>query len=218
MRDPFAYLRDLEALTIDNGIYEFLRHRSRDSALHKFIRFVADDILMDDTDGPTRVPFGPDPLRPQWILPADAAMMSYGIIREPLFLIPEDSALSRPSREGNNSSGSEDPHYVANACYDYLVDLRWSQVYEDLMSRIADEVFFVMFLNRRALANLNRFLAMYVDDVNPEYFSEDEEEFAQLFEREGNSNEFALQCGHEKQSSIAIAAAAQVGHQSVWID
>jgi hypothetical protein len=173
MRDPFAYLRDLEALTIDNGIYDFLPHWQKNSALHKFIRFIADDILMDDTHGPTRVPFGPDALHPQWILPADAAMMNYGITREPLFLIPDNPALSRPPTDEDDSPGPED-HYVANACYDYLVDLRLTQAYEVLMSRIADEVFYVMFLNRRALANLNRFLAMYVDDVSPENLGVDE--------------------------------------------
>ncbi|MEU3469808.1 HNH endonuclease signature motif containing protein [Streptomyces sp. NPDC006687] len=185
MRDPFAYLRELEALTVDNGIYDFLPNWQKESALHKFIRFVAEDILMGDAHGPTRVPFGPNLVHPRWILPADAAMMNYGIIREPLFLIPDDPMPGGQTGGDGDPSGSEDPHYVANACYDYLVHLRLTQVYEDLMSRIADEVFYVMFLNRQALANLNRFLAMYVDDVDPEAFDEDESDFARLFEREG---------------------------------
>ncbi|WP_338783130.1 HNH endonuclease signature motif containing protein [Streptomyces sp. DG1A-41] len=182
-RDPFAYLRELEALTVDNGIYEFLPNWQKDSALHKFIRFIADDILMGDTDGPTRVPFGTDPLNPQWILPADAAMMNYGIIREPLFFIPDTPAPA----PGNVDDPSEldDPHHVANACYDYLVDLQGTQAYEDLMSRIADEVFFVMFSNRRALANLHKFLAVYVREVDPQYIGEDENELGRLLERDG---------------------------------
>jgi hypothetical protein len=131
-------------------------------ALHKFVRFVADGILMNDTDGPTRVPFDPDRLRPKWILPVDAAMLKYGIINEPLFLIPDESGPGGASASKGDSSDFNDPHYVANACHHYLLDLRWTQVYEDLMSRIADEIFYVMFLNRRALANLNEFLARYV--------------------------------------------------------
>ncbi|CAM5676779.1 hypothetical protein SGLAM104S_08479 [Streptomyces glaucescens] len=56
MRDPFSHLRHLEGLTVNDGILDFLPHWQKDSALHKFIRFVADEILMNDTDGPMRVP------------------------------------------------------------------------------------------------------------------------------------------------------------------
>ncbi|CAM5327164.1 hypothetical protein [Streptomyces coeruleorubidus] len=132
-RDPFPYLRDLEALTVDNGIYSFLPNWQKDSALHKFIRFIADDILMSDIDGPTRVPFGTDRIHSKWILPVDAAMMSYGITRAPLFFIPDTPTLHAPPEGVGNSAHSEDPHYVTNACYDYLADLRWTQVYEDLI-------------------------------------------------------------------------------------
>lgn len=185
MRDPFAYLRELEGLTVDDGIYDFLPHWQKESALHKFVRFVADEILMNDTDGPTRVPFGPDRLHPKWILPVDAAMLQYGITNEPLFLIPDEPGAGEASVSDRDPSGLDDPYFVANACYDYLSDLRWTQVYEDLMVRIADEVFYVMFLNRRALANLNEFLARYVGEVSRDNFDTDEASLADLLACDG---------------------------------
>ncbi|MET4661215.1 hypothetical protein ABID80_004946 [Streptomyces sp. PvP037] len=185
MRNPFAYLHQLEGLTVNDGIYDFLPHWQKESALHKFIRFIADEILMNDTDGPTRVPFGPDHLHPKWILPVDVAMLKYGIIDEPLFLIPDEPDPSETSASEDDPSHFRDPHYVVNACYHYLLDLRWTQVYEDLMSRITDEVFYVMFLNRRALANLNEFLASYVEEVRRDNFDTDEASLSDLFARDG---------------------------------
>ncbi|NDK25610.1 HNH endonuclease [Streptomyces sp. TR1341] len=140
---------------------------------------------MNDTDGPTRMPFGPDPIYPDWILPVDAAMLQYGIIDEPLFFIPDEPAPEgSPGSEGS-SSEPKDPYHVVNACYDYLLNLRWTQVYEDLMSRITDEVFYVMFLNRRALANLNQFLSGYVGEIASDGFDPDEASLADLFVRDG---------------------------------
>ncbi|MDT0572301.1 HNH endonuclease signature motif containing protein [Streptomyces sp. DSM 3412] len=185
MRDPFSYLRHLEGLTVNDGIYDFLPHWQKESALHKFIRYVADEILMNDTDGPTRVPFGSDPIYPDWILPVDAAMLQYGIIDEPLFFIPDEPVPEEVTDSGGDSSESKDPYHVVNACYDYLLNLRWTQVYEDLMSRITDEVFYVMFLNRRALANLNEFLAMHVGEVASDHFGTDEAPLVDLFVRDG---------------------------------
>jgi hypothetical protein len=185
MRDPLAYLRELEGLTVNDGIYNFLPRWQKESALHKFIRFVADEILMDDTDGATRVPFGPDRLNPKWILPVDAAMLRYGIIDEPVFLIPEEPTSDGASVGDGDPSDCSDPHYVANACYDYLSGLRWTQAYENLMARIADEVFYVMFLNRRALANLNEFLARYVGEVSLANFDTGEASLVDLFARDG---------------------------------
>ncbi|MFF3642446.1 HNH endonuclease [Streptomyces sp. NPDC002564] len=184
MRDPFAYLRELEGLTVDNGIMDFLPHWQRDSALHKFIRYIADDIFMADSHGPSRVPHGPDPVHPQWILPADLAMMNYGIINEPLFFIPDAPSNGDPfdRTEGNTDS---DPYFVQNACSDYLMHLPQLQPYVDLMDRIADEVFFVMFTNRRALASLNKFLSMYLDGFDPAYFGKEDQELTKLFKREG---------------------------------
>jgi hypothetical protein len=185
MRNPFAYLHHLEGLTVNNGIYEFLPPWQKESALHKFIRFIADEVLMNDTDGPTRVPFGPDYLRPKWILPVDAAMLKYGIINEPLFFIPEEFDRTEAPDGEDEPPHTNDPHHVVNACYNYLLDLRWTQVYEDLMSRITDEVFYVMFLNRRALANLNEFLARYVGEVSRDFFDTDEAPLADLFAVDG---------------------------------
>ncbi|MGW1464543.1 HNH endonuclease [Streptomyces sp. NPDC002308] len=184
MRDPFAYLRELEGLTADEGIIDFLPHWQKNSALHKLIRYIADDIFMADSHGPSRVPYGPDPVHPQWILPADLAMMNYEIISEPLFFIP-DAPANGESFDHMEGNPDGDPYFVQNACSDYLTQLPLLQPYTDLMDRIADEVFFVMFTNRRALASLNKFLSMYLDGFDPAYFGEEDQELSKLFRREG---------------------------------
>ncbi|WP_374982732.1 HNH endonuclease [Streptomyces fradiae] len=184
MRNPFLHLRDLEDLTLDRGIHDFLPPWQKDSALHKFVRFVADDLLMSDSDGPTRVRFDSDARHPEWILPVDAAMINYGITSEPSFLIPEDPTPKVTARS-TLPPQHEDPHFVENACYEHLLELRVSQAYGELLARIADEVFFVMFMNRRALANLNKFLATHVDDIDPSFLEGEDRELAALFVDEG---------------------------------
>ncbi|GGT71404.1 hypothetical protein GCM10010256_32520 [Streptomyces coeruleorubidus] len=42
-----------------------------------------------------------------------------------------------------------------------------------------------MFSNRIALANLNKFLAIYFREVDPDHFGEDNKELVRLFERDG---------------------------------
>ena len=52
--------------------------------------------------------------------------------------------------------------------YEYLLELGFVGNLETLIERIADEVFFVMFLNREALARLNSWIAGYVGQVTAE--------------------------------------------------
>lgn len=93
--NPVNYLRELEALFLEDGILAFVPSWQKDTALHRIIRYVADDFFAEDTSGPVCVPWGPDPVHPQWILPVDLALHLYGLVEEPEFFIPEERELIR---------------------------------------------------------------------------------------------------------------------------
>ncbi|CAM5676744.1 hypothetical protein SGLAM104S_08478 [Streptomyces glaucescens] len=141
-------------------------------------------------------------------------MLQYEIIDEPLFFIPDEPAPGGTAGSEGDASKADDPYYVVNACYDYLLNLRWTQVYEDLMSRITDEVFYVMFLNRRALANSNQFLSGYVEEVTSDGFNADEASLADLFMRDGELKRVRPRCGHVGPSFTAIAADVHLAEQT----
>ena len=54
---------------------------------------------------------------------------------------------------------------VENFLFDYIGDLQWEEAYEALLTQISDEVFFLVFPNRRVLYLLNDMVAMYISDV-----------------------------------------------------
>lgn len=170
----------LEAFTLDNAILDLVAPWQAESALHKFIRYMADEVFEADTGGDNRkpnlmtLPQASDCA--SGVLPIDAVMYHYGIDRNP-FLLP--------------ASVGQDPGAITNAYYDYIVDLRWTAVYDTVMKRLAEEVFFIMFLNRSALLNLNLYLAGYVQEVSLNMGTEDTSEedgitdLHKLFKRDG---------------------------------
>ncbi|WP_053914713.1 HNH endonuclease signature motif containing protein [Streptomyces sp. SCSIO 75703] len=149
----------LEALMLDDGILEFLPHWQRDSALHKFIRYVTDEILEADNAGDRVVLFGSDPMQPKRTIPIEAALVSYGLQDKISFEIPDVPLIAHT--EGNVTR-FEVATEVYDACYEHFLDLRWGQEYEDLLARISGEVFYLMFTNRVALQALHEYLSLYV--------------------------------------------------------
>lgn len=170
MANHFDYLRELEALTLDFGIADFIPHWQKDTALHKFIRYVADIMLEGENSGDYKVPFGDDPVHPKWTLPLEAALVTYGITDEIDFEIPKFPLIEE---ERDGITYVRDAPEVADACYEYFTGMQLTQVYDDLLHRIADEVFFVMFTNRVALQNLHQYLSFYVPEVDVEYVREE---------------------------------------------
>ena len=124
------------------------------------------------------------------------ALEAYGISSDGFEIPPPDGEMVevRPRlmewRESNT---------VADACYEYFTeDLMWSQEYEDLLDRLADEVFHISFLNRRALAGLHEYLAASISDLNVESLREAEESdvtarpLAKLFAADGRLKRVAI--------------------------
>lgn len=170
----------LEAFTLDNAILDFVTPWQASTALQRFIRYIADEVFEADTGGHNRKPnlmtlpqASGHTLR---VLPIDAVMYHYGIDADP-FTPP--------------ASVSQDPEALANAYYDYIVDLRWTAAYDRVMQRLAGEVFYIMFLNRGALLNLNLYLADYVQELSLNEQMEDADEdgsnidLSKLLKRDG---------------------------------
>lgn len=176
-----SYFRELEALTLDLGISDFISHWQKESALHKFIRYIADGILESENSGKNRIPYG-DPTRPKWTLPLEAAFVIYELQEEVGFEIPKIPPIEK---KNGNLTVVEDAPELLDACYEYFQDMRWTQIYEDLMQRISDEVFYVMFTNRVALQGLHEYLAFYVKQCEPEFFEEDHPDLIRCFSGSG---------------------------------
>jgi hypothetical protein len=155
----------LEGLTADDGILGFLPNWQKESALHKFARWVADDMFVDGTSGPYVQGYDEDggPVR---YLPVEIALQNYGFSLDEPFKVPPPHGQT--VQLSPNVTGWEESHEVADACYEYFMEgVRLSQPYDELLGQIADEVFHTMFHNRVALAGLNTYLAWHVDDLDP---------------------------------------------------
>lgn len=188
-RVPHA--RELEGLLVDGGLLEFIPNWQKETAIHRFVKWIAHDMFLEDTGGPyvttyVQTEAGVESVRR---LPVDCAMEAYGISSDGLDLPPPDGEVVevRPRmKEWRESSA------VANLCCDYFTEeLMLSQEYEDLLDRLAGEVFQIFFLNRRALAGLHEYLAGSVSDVDIDSLREVEESdfaarpLAKLFAADG---------------------------------
>jgi hypothetical protein len=86
-------------------------------------------------------------------------------------------------REGNINTWKESSK-VASACCDYTAEPQWTEAYDQLLTRLADEVFHIIFPNRALLSRIHEVLAIYVQQQDPESFADDSG-IARLFKGEG---------------------------------
>ena len=76
-RYPLAYARELEGLLSDEGLLEFVPNWQKETAIHRFVKWIAHDMFLEDTGGPyaktyVQTETGVVPLR--W-LPVDCALV-----------------------------------------------------------------------------------------------------------------------------------------------
>jgi hypothetical protein len=179
---PSGDLRDLESLADD--IADFLPAWQKETAVHRFARYIADEMFLEDTQGRYIEVYDHDSgtIETRRYLPVDVAMRSYGIGSGEMFAIPERHG--REVREGNVIRWEESSQ-VADACYHYTLDLQLTDDYDRLLARIADEVFHTIFPNRVLLRRLHETLAIYVREQDPENLA-DEPDIAKLLTGEGH--------------------------------
>ncbi|WP_166353500.1 HNH endonuclease [Phytoactinopolyspora limicola] len=169
--DPYTHLPGVESLTADGDILAFIAPWQSDTLVHKLARWVADDMFLEDTDGPYISKHDLGLGKNRRYLPVDLCLVAYGLSSAPGFEVPPPdgyyenvSTTMKVWRESTN---------VANACYDYFLnDIRVSQPYEVLLEAIGDEVFHVVFRNRELMFRLNQFLAELVQEIEPEMLTD----------------------------------------------
>ncbi len=186
--EPFAFLCELEEITVDDGIIDFLPNWQKESLVHKFARWVADEMFTRDTSGPyvtLEQVSESGKIEVQRRLPVDIAMQGYGISGEAFEVPPPHGDIVPAPEIGPNATRWKDSTLVADACYEYFLDLRLTQDYETLLTKISDEVFHLTFQNRVLLAGLNSFIAMHIRDLGPETLGSSHK-LATLFDKEGS--------------------------------
>ncbi|MCY9783039.1 HNH endonuclease [Nocardiopsis sp. EMB25] len=155
----------MEDFHANEGIFQMIPSWQKDTLVHKLAKVVADELFLSDTDGPYVTIYDPkNGFQPKKYLPIDLALQGYGIEHTPFEIPPPDGKVVRVAQNMTTWQESEE---VANACYDYFVeDLRDSYAYEDLLSRMADEVFHVVFRDRVTMRGLNSYFSMHVEEIS----------------------------------------------------
>jgi hypothetical protein len=177
-RNPFAYLRqELQEFLDHEHITSYVKPFQLYSALHRFAEYVTGHVFYNDLTGPTYYQLSLGDYQPRWVLPVDAAMAAYGIEAEPFFpqfAVSEDSTIMAPMRNGGIAAVAATEDQIADAYYDYFIDLRMSQPYDDLLYRISEEIFYVLFQNRATLGELHSFLAGRVEWLGDDLEDDDQ--------------------------------------------
>lgn len=132
---------------------------------HRFARFIADDMFLEDTQGRYIHAYdhASGSTKTRRYLPVNIAMRAYGIGSG--FMVPE--SYGREVREDNVIRWDESGQ-AADSCYDYTLDLQYTTDYDCLLAQMADEVFHTIFPNRVLLSRIHEVLASYVRDQDAE--------------------------------------------------
>ncbi|QFU89513.1 HNH endonuclease [Amycolatopsis sp. YIM 10] len=164
---------ELEHFFVEDGVLEFTPNWQKDTLVHKFARWIADEKFIEDTSGPYVLEYKRienDSYETKRYLPVDLCMIAYGFDLEPFDIPPPDGEMVEI---GSNVFEWQESTKVADLCYDYMLnDLGPSQAYAELLGQIADEVFHVVFINRILMAQLNEMIAIKVAEVDPDCIAE----------------------------------------------
>ncbi len=166
LTDSFPFLRTLDEFFGDVGYKKFLASFPKHSALHKFIEFVIEIDTYESIDDVVEDSLVHDKDYGLWV---NNALKYYGIEH-----IDFRSWLA--------SSGTALSDITEDTILDYHAFLRDEGPYEQLIERISEEVFFLMFMNREFLRKFNEMIAFYIASIDIDTLPLDERGF---FKRNG---------------------------------
>ena len=145
LRDPFAYLRSLDDFFGENNYKEFLEPFPKISRLHNFITFIIDSINYEEINDEQTEAF----INRKTKLWIEIAFEHYEFEFESFdnWLLYQD--------KGRQDITEDD-------IVEYLNELQLSGPYEQLLERMAEEIFFILFLNRQTLQRFNSMIASQI--------------------------------------------------------
>lgn len=153
-------------------VLELVRPWQKRTALHHVCEWLIDRYLADEEVSTLYTVRGGEELQPTWLLPAEAAMLEYGMVER------------NDVHEVDRARLKNDTDY-ANFLNGYVLELRTSTPFEQLAGQLVDECFYVLFGNRRFLRNLNAILAPRTEE-SAMYASEYEPEYVRFFNQSGS--------------------------------
>jgi hypothetical protein len=170
----FEFITLLHEFFADDAVLGLVTPYRKQSALHVFITWVIDGILYEETTGLdvedrqrtlqtyADLPEALDDMRPT-CLPLEDAMQHYGMD-------------GHSFTEWLNDLGKSFADADADDLCEWFLELRMSGWVEELATRMAREVFFVVFQNRSLMLSFNDLVAGYVARVVKEEVGEQDVE------------------------------------------
>lgn len=157
LMDQESYLRNLNDFHGDGKTLNMLQPFSKHSIFHGFLEFVIDDVTWDNT-------FNIDLAERQRLIESNANLP---IINKHLKwdVLPIELALTFHELEHEsfssflNSRGKKFTICDEDDIYDYLIELRFSGAFEQLIEHTSKEVFHVLFQNRELMLVFNTMMA-----------------------------------------------------------
>ena len=165
LREPYNYLRGLNDFFGDEKYKNFLNSFPKTSAFHYFIMFIIDSICYEDIEESTNEKFL-NGKRKLWV---EVALEYHDFKFDSFDLWLKENDKNRYS-------------VIDDDIVEYLNHLQWSGPYEDLLEKMAKEIFFILFLNRECLQNFNSMISTHISDVQILDLEESEKVY---FKRDG---------------------------------
>ncbi len=148
--DQFDWLPNLHQWHENNPEGLFATNFKKRSNLHDFAAYVIESLIYEINSDVVEDAIANDPSYELWV---DEALRRHGFASDGI-------------RECLRESGKEPDDITADDIYDYLQELMLSGHLEELIEHLASEVFFVLFGNRRLLANFNGYVAAAVRNLD----------------------------------------------------
>lgn len=148
LEDPYSYIVNLSGFYGEGEIQWHLKPFQKHSCFHRFICFIVDSVFYED-------PGLIKDHNKDKVLYLDYWFEKYGF---------NDGRFNDWLKDNNKDYGVG--HASVGDIDDYLEEVFLSVEYETLIFQIADEVFYLMFSNRKILLRFNRLISMYLGGVD----------------------------------------------------
>lgn len=147
LRDPFSYIQSLNDFFGDENYKNFIRPFPKTSALHSFIIFLIDSIIYDDLEESQNETFI-NGKRKLWV---EIAMEHYDFEFDSFEKWISDNQKVRTE-------------IIDDDIADYFTDLILHGPYYELLERMSEEIFFILFLNRQTLQRFNQLISHQIQE------------------------------------------------------